>query len=115
MPLTLPPISPASEPHRAQALALWDHKTKPPGSLGRLEALAADLCAIQHRIPPRTERRRILLFAGDHGIVEEGTAAYPQEVTAQMVANFSRGGAAINVLARQMEAELEVVDVGVLS
>jgi len=91
-----------------------DGKTKPPGSLGRLEELAAQLCAIQRRVPPQTDRKRILLFAADHGIVEEGTSAYPQEVTGQMVANFANGGAAISVLARQAGAELEVVDVGVI-
>jgi nicotinate-nucleotide--dimethylbenzimidazole phosphoribosyltransferase len=106
-------IEPASPAHYSQALARLDRKTKPLGSLGRLETLAAQLCAVQRRIPPRAERARILLFAGDHGVVEEGVSAYPQEVTAQMIINFARGGAAINVLARQMEAELEVVDVGV--
>ena len=106
-------LEPVSEAHRAQAQALMDLKTKPLGSLGRLEELAAQLCAIQRRVPPETGRKRILLFAGDHGIVAEGTSAYPQAVTAQMIANFARGGAAVNVLARQMEAELEVVDVGV--
>lgn len=106
-------IEPVSQAHRAQAQALLDLKTKPLGSLGRLEALAAQLCAIQHQVPPETQRRRIVLFAGDHGITAERTSAYPQAVTAQMVANFAAGGAAINVLARQMDAELEVVDVGV--
>jgi nicotinate-nucleotide--dimethylbenzimidazole phosphoribosyltransferase len=112
--MQLPQIEPASERHRAEAQRLMDGKTKPPGSLGRLEELAAQLCAIQRRVPPQTDRKRILLFAADHGIVEEGTSAYPQEVTGQMVANFANGGAAISVLARQAGAELEVVDVGVI-
>jgi nicotinate-nucleotide--dimethylbenzimidazole phosphoribosyltransferase len=107
------PIEPASQAHWAQAQALLDRKTKPLGSLGRLEMLAAQLCAIQRQVPPETNRKRILLFAGDHGIVAERTSAYPQAVTAQMIANFAGGGAAINVLARQMNADLEVVDVGV--
>ncbi|HZP83895.1 MAG TPA: nicotinate-nucleotide--dimethylbenzimidazole phosphoribosyltransferase [Chthonomonadaceae bacterium] len=114
MRIELPQIEPASERHRAEAQRLMDGKTKPPGSLGRLEELAAQLCAIQRRVPPQTDRKRILLFAADHGIVEEGTSAYPQEVTGQMVANFANGGAAISVLARQAGAELEVVDVGVI-
>lgn len=112
--MELPYIEAASAHHRAEAQALLDGKTKPPGSLGRLEELAAQLCAIQRRVPPQTDRKRILLFAGDHGIVAEGTSAYPQEVTGQMVANFASGGAAINALARQAGAELEVVDVGVI-
>src|SRR5579871_3574033 len=110
----LPSIPPVSARHRAEAQQILDGKTKPPGSLGRLEALAADLCAIQNTLPPETERKRLLLFAADHGIVAEGVSAYPQEVTFQMVANFARGGAAISVLARHAGADLEVVDVGVL-
>ena len=107
-------IEGASEEHRSIALGLLDRKTKPPGSLGRLEWLAAELCAIQHAVPPVTARKRVLLFAGDHGIVAEGVSPYPQEVTGQMVRNFANGGAAINVLARQAGADLEVVDVGVV-
>lgn len=83
--------------------------TKPPGSLGRLEALAAWLAAWQGHHPPRLERVRIAVFAGNHGVVARGVSAYPAEVTVQMVANFSAGGAAINHLARAMGAELVVV------
>ncbi len=113
--MTYPAPHPASGRHRREARALLARKTKPPGSLGRLEWLAAELCAIQHQVPPRTAKRRVIVFAGDHGIVAEGTSAYPPEVTAQMVGNFAAGGAAINVLARHAGAELEVVDVGVAS
>ncbi len=112
--MRLPTIEDASQEHRKRAQDLLDRKTKPPGSLGRLEWLAAELCAIQHSVPPSTAHKRVLLFAGDHGIVAEGVSAYPQEVTGQMVRNFANGGAAINVFARQAGAELEVVDVGVL-
>jgi nicotinate-nucleotide--dimethylbenzimidazole phosphoribosyltransferase len=111
--MKIPELVPVSESHREAAQRLFDNKTKPLGSLGRLEALASQLCAIQHRVPPRVERRHILLFAADHGIVAEGVSLYPQVVTAQMVANFAAGGAAINVLARQFGAALEIVDVGV--
>lgn len=83
--------------------------TKPSGSLGRLEALAAWLAAWQGRHPPRLERLRIAVFAGNHGVVARGVSAFPAEVTAQMVANFRAGGAAINQLARAMGAELAVV------
>ncbi len=83
--------------------------TKPPHSLGRLESLAAWLAAWQGRHPPRLERVRIAVFAGNHGVVARGVSAYPAEVTAQMVANFRAGGAAINQLARAMGAELVVV------
>lgn len=111
--MKIPEISPVSETHREAAQRLFDNKTKPLGSLGMLESLAAQLCAIQQRVPPRVEQRHILLFAGDHGIVAEGVSLYPQVVTTQMVANFAAGGAAINVLARQFGATLEIVDVGV--
>lgn len=87
--------------------------TKPPGSLGRLEEIANRCCAIQETLQPTTARPRIVLFAADHGVCAEGVSAYPQEVTAQMVLNFLRGGAAINAFARAGEIELQVVDVGV--
>jgi nicotinate-nucleotide--dimethylbenzimidazole phosphoribosyltransferase len=86
--------------------------TKPPGSLGRLEELAVTLAAVQQTRQPALERVRIVVFAADHGVVEEGVSAFPQAVTAEMVRNFARGGAAISVLARQWGAELEVVNVG---
>lgn len=92
-----------------------DHLTKPVGSLGRLEELAKTLCRIRGEIISGLDRKVIVVFAADHGVVEEGVSAYPQEVTAQMVANFAAGGAAINVLARQVGAEVVVVDAGVKS
>src|SRR5215471_17618678 len=102
------------DPHLAvQAQQHLDHLTKPPGSLGRLEELAQRYVAITGMVPPRIERKAVLVFAADHGVVAEGVSAYPQEVTAQMVHNFLRGGAAINALARQAGAEVRVVDIGV--
>jgi nicotinate-nucleotide--dimethylbenzimidazole phosphoribosyltransferase len=83
--------------------------TKPPGSLGRLEELVAWLAHWQGRAPPRLERVDILVFAGNHGVTRRGVSAYPAEVTAQMVANFSAGGAAINQLARAAGATLRVI------
>ncbi len=88
-------------------------KTKPPGSLGGLEALSAQIARVQGRIAPRIEHAQAIVFAADHGIVAEGVSAYPAAVTAQMVHNFLSGGAAICVLARQFGAALTVVDAGV--
>jgi nicotinate-nucleotide--dimethylbenzimidazole phosphoribosyltransferase len=87
--------------------------TKPPRSLGRLEEIANRLAAIQGTLTPSLERARIVLFAADHGVCAEGVNPYPQAVTAQMVANFLRGGAAINALARVAGVDLEIVDAGV--
>jgi nicotinate-nucleotide--dimethylbenzimidazole phosphoribosyltransferase len=87
--------------------------TKPPGSLGRLEEIANRCAAIRESFALTASRPRIVLFAADHGVCAEGVSAYPQEVTAQMVSNFLRGGAAINALARSGGIELKVVDVGV--
>lgn len=97
---------------RAVATAL-DAKTKPPGSLGALERLAARIARVQRRLDPRIEHAQTLVFAGDHGIAAAGVSAYPREVTAQMVMNFLAGGAAICVLSRQFDADLTVVDAGV--
>ena len=90
--------------------------TKPPGSLGRLEALGAQLAGIAGAMPPPVPRPAVVaVFAGDHGVHAQGVSPWPQEVTAQMVGNFLAGGAAINVLARQAGARVVVVDVGVAS
>jgi nicotinate-nucleotide--dimethylbenzimidazole phosphoribosyltransferase len=85
----------------------------PPGALGRLLDLGRQLCAVQQTLRPCADPAAVLVMAADHGIAEEGVSAYPQEVTGQMVANFLRGGAAINVLARRQGARLFVVDMGV--
>nr|WP_163503745.1 nicotinate-nucleotide--dimethylbenzimidazole phosphoribosyltransferase [Halomonas socia] len=97
----------------AQAAAHLDTLTKPPGSLGRLEPLAVQLAGIRGEPFPRVSPPGVLVFAADHGIAAEDVSAFPQSVTAQMVANFVAGGAAINVFARQIGARLEVIDVGV--
>src|SRR4030088_2589631 len=88
--------------------------TKPPGSLGRLEDLSVWVASCQGVCPPRQfDRPRVVVFAGDHGVTAAGVSAYPAEVTAQMVANFDAGGAAINVLAEAAGASLRVVDIAV--
>ncbi|MDE2378821.1 nicotinate-nucleotide--dimethylbenzimidazole phosphoribosyltransferase [Bradyrhizobium sp.] len=94
---------------QAAALARQDTLTKPPGSLGRLEELAAWLARWQGREIPLLDRVRILVFAGNHGVAHRGVSAYPADVTAQMVENFHTGGAAINQLARLADAALDVV------
>src|SRR4051812_10412023 len=97
----------------ARTQALLDDKTKPRRSLGRLEDLACTLATIRGDERPAALEKAIVVMAGDHGVAAEGVSAYPQEVTAQMVLNFARGGAAINVLARQAGARVLVVDMGV--
>jgi nicotinate-nucleotide--dimethylbenzimidazole phosphoribosyltransferase len=87
--------------------------TKPQGSLGRLEALSVQIAGITGNPRPQIKDKMIVTMAGDHGVVAEGVSAYPQEVTPQMVYNFLRGGAAINVLAGQIGARVVVVDMGV--
>ncbi len=90
-----------------------DRLTKPQGSLGRLEDLAAQIAGMKGQPVPQIGRKVIFTVAADHGVVEEGVSAYPQSVTVQMVLNFLRGGAGINVLARHVGAEVIVVDAGV--
>lgn len=97
----------------AQTQRAFDDKTKPRGSLGRLEELACRVAAIRRHPISGPEPAAVVVVAGDHGIAEEGVSAYPQEVTRQMLANFSAGGAAICVLARAVGARLVVVDAGV--
>jgi nicotinate-nucleotide--dimethylbenzimidazole phosphoribosyltransferase len=106
-------IGPLDESAMAAARERLDRLTKPPGSLGRLEALAIQLAGITGNPVSRIGRPAIVVFAGDHGVTAQGVSAYPSDVTAQMVANFVGGGAAINVLARLAGAELVAVDVGV--
>lgn len=86
--------------------------TKPPGSLGKLEELAVMFSAIQKTQHPTVDKVHITIFAADHGIADEGVSAFPQVVTTEMIKNFSRGGAAISVLAKEQNAKLEVVNLG---
>lgn len=88
-------------------------KTMPAGALGRLGDLAVRIAAIQGTLAPRIDRVRLLLFAGDHGIADAGVSAYPRAVTREMLRNFASGGAASTVIARTLDVEVEVVDVGV--
>ncbi len=106
-------IEPPSELWRQKACAHLDTLTKPLGSLGRLEDLAAQIVAIRQENFAAPLSKGIYVFAADHGVTAEGVSAYPREVTQQMVLNFLREGAAINVLARLHGASLHVVDVGV--
>lgn len=106
-------IEPLDRELMEEAQRRLDSLTKPQGSLGRLEELAKKLVGITKKPRPEIGRKVIVIMAGDHGIVAEGVSAYPQEVTAQMVLNFIRGGAAINVLARHVGAEVVIVDMGV--
>ncbi len=106
----VPPVSCALDPAIRHAI---DGKTKPPGALGVLETVAAQIARIQNTLTPRLHRCRLTLFAADHGIAAEGVSAYPQDVTRQMLANFLDGGAAANVFARTHGVELQVVDAGV--
>ena len=90
-----------------------DKMAIPRGSLGRLEEFAQRVVAITGTLNPKIKRKTVVVFAGDHGVVEEGVSAFPQDVTMQMVCNFNKGGAGINVLARHVEAKVIVVDIGV--
>lgn len=108
------PVSPPDTGVAAAARARQDTLTKPRGALGRLEDLSVWVASCQGHCPPRQfERARVVVFAGDHGVARSGVSAYPPEVTAQMVANFEAGGAAINVLADLAGATVRVADLAV--
>jgi nicotinate-nucleotide--dimethylbenzimidazole phosphoribosyltransferase len=109
----LPVIEPLDQTLRPTLQHLIDTKTKPPGSLGRLESIARQMGLIQRTTHPTVERPAMIVFAGDHGIAVEGVSPYPQAVTAQMLLNFLAGGAAINALSRVAGVTLEVVNAGI--
>jgi nicotinate-nucleotide--dimethylbenzimidazole phosphoribosyltransferase len=106
-------IKPVDESRTAAIQARLDNLTKPQGSLGRLEELAKRYCLITGKDKPQLLNKIIFTFAGDHGVTEEGVSAFPKEVTPQMVYNFLRGGAGVNVLAKHVGARVIVVDAGV--
>jgi len=99
----------------AAAQARQASLTKPPGSLGRLEPLVIRLAAMQGEVRPVVDPVWIAVFAADHGVADEGVSAFPQAVTGEMLRNFARGGAAISVLARELGAHLEVMDLGTVN
>ena len=110
---TIDRIQPTELRLLAQAQARLDRLTKPIGSLGRLEELAARYVMITGEMNPKVPRGAVYTFAADHGVTVEGVSAYPSAVTPQMVLNFLRGGAGVNVLARHVGIEVRVVDIGV--
>lgn len=110
---TLESITPVNRNLTPAIQAHLDDLTKPQGSLGRLEEIAMQYCLAAHTPTPRLGKMRIYCFAGDHGVADEGVSAFPKAVTPQMVHNMLAGGAAINVFARHVGAELRVVDMGV--
>lgn len=106
-------IQPLDMALRKQAQTRLDRLTKPLGSLGRLEELAAQYVTITGEMKPNVPRGVVFTFSADHGVTVEGVSAYPREVTPQMVLNFLRGGAGVNVLARHAGVDVRVVDIGV--
>jgi nicotinate-nucleotide--dimethylbenzimidazole phosphoribosyltransferase len=110
---TLALIAPVDETRAHEIQRRLDNKTKPLGSLGRLEELAKRVCLITGQDKPDTAKKAIFVFAGDHGVADEGVSAYPKVVTAQMVYNILNGGAGVNVLARHVGADVIMTDIGV--
>ena len=110
---TIKMIRPLDEEAMGEARARQDMLTKPQGSLGRLEEISIKLAGIQGRAIPRIAQKAVVTMAGDHGVVVEKVGNWPQEITMQMVYNFLRGGAGINIIARQIGARVIVVDMGV--
>lgn len=110
---TLEAIMPFEEKAAERARRHSDNLTKPPGSLGKLEDIAAQFAGMTGELWPDLGKRAVIVMAGDHGVCEEGVSAFPPSVTPQMVLNFLSGGAAVNVLAQQAAADVVCVDVGV--
>lgn len=109
------PIQSGDAQVRRDALTRQSQLTKPPGALGQLEEIAVQLAALQCQDQPGVNKINITVFAADHGIASEGTSAFPQAVTGEMVKNFAAGGAAISVMAHQLGAKLEVVNLGCIN
>jgi len=110
---TLISIVPVDQTLEPKIRARIDSLTKPPKSLGKLEDIATQYCLITNTFKPSLGKKRIFTFAGDHGVADEGVSAFPKNVTPQMVRNMLNGGAAVNVLARHVGAEIAVIDIGV--
>lgn len=113
MTIVLPEIPAPDEAAAEAARRRQDRLTKPRGSLGRLEDISIRMASLLGNPSPELGRKAVVVFAADHGVTEEGVSAYPSAVTAQMVTNFLRGGAAVSALARQANARVRVVDLGV--
>jgi len=109
------PVAEIAQSDVDKASARQNSLTKPPGSLGMLEEVAIRLSAMSQNETPNLDKVSIVVFAADHGIAEENVSAFPQAVTAEMLKNFSSGGAAISVMAKELSANLEVVNVGTVS
>ena len=107
-------IRPFDRDLKTRVMAAIDFKTKPPGSLGRIEELALKLALAQNTGAPLADPAHLFIFAGDHGLTAEGVSAWPSEVTTQMVLNFLAGGAAANVFARTNGVDITVVDAGII-
>ena len=110
---TLAEIGDVDQKARAEAQKRLDSLTKPPGSLGVLEDIVLKLASIQGRVIPVVDQKVVMIMAADHGVVEEGVSAFPQEVTVQMVQNFLHHGAAVNVLSKHAGARVVIADVGI--
>lgn len=108
-------INPPSSQYKIAAEEYQNTLTKPPGSLGRLEQIAIELAAIQNTNTPSVDNIAIHIFAADHGIASEGVSAFPQVVTGEMIRNFANGGAAISILAKQINASLQVHNLGTVN
>jgi len=113
--MKFPEVKPVNRSNEAGIGKKIDSLTKPIGSLGMLERIAKQIALVQNTLTPAINKKRVYVFASDHGIALEGVSAYPQEVTAQMVLNFLKGGAAINVFSRHTGTEVFVIDAGVKS
>jgi nicotinate-nucleotide--dimethylbenzimidazole phosphoribosyltransferase len=113
VPFVAPYITPVDETLKPTLRALLDGKAKPLGSLGRIEELAIQIGLIQGRLDPQADRAQLLVFAGDHGLNEEGVSSYPSGVTAAMVGVFLSGKASVNAFARAADVEVQVIDAGV--
>ncbi|VAX09901.1 Nicotinate-nucleotide--dimethylbenzimidazole phosphoribosyltransferase [hydrothermal vent metagenome] len=109
------PSTPLNKQAALDAEARQMQLTKPPGALGKLENIAIRLASMQNTVNPCLDNIHINVFAADHGVATRGVSAFPQAVTVEMIRNFSRGGAAINVLARNLEATLNVINLGTAS